>query len=139
MIESEERLAQERRVMLADKARRLYGKFCGTGGRGICAESFAVYHISRGEATVAVDLAAYLDGVVSELESTDPHGRLAATRGLAARIRRHLAEAVDPHATPNQTLPQTGEALRLFVTCNSLGPSAEELVRSTAASSRPGS
>jgi len=40
-------MGPERRASLADKGRRLYGKFCGTGGRGICAESFAVYHISR--------------------------------------------------------------------------------------------
>ena len=35
-------LAPERRAMLANKGRRLYGKYCGTRGRGICAESFAV-------------------------------------------------------------------------------------------------
>jgi hypothetical protein len=90
-----EELTSHRRAVLADKGRRLYGKFCGTGGRGICAESFAVYHIARGEAVVAEDLAAYLDGVVAGLECADPHGRLAATRGLVARIRRHLTGGTD--------------------------------------------
>lgn len=112
-------LTPERRAMLVEKARRLYGKFCGTGGRGICAESFAVYHIGRGETVVAEDLAAYLDEVVARLERADPHNRLAATRGLIARIRRHLAKAVEQQGTPNQTLHMTGGALRQFVLCNS--------------------
>lgn len=95
MSGTREELTPHRRAVLADKGRRLYGKFCGTGGRGICAESFAVYHIGRDEAVVAEDLISYLDGVVSGLERADPHGRLAATRGLVGRIRRHLAEGAD--------------------------------------------
>ena len=117
-----DKLTAHRQAMLADKGRRLYGKFCGTGGRGICAESFAVFHIGRCEVAVADDLVAYLDGVIAELEMADPHGRLAATRGLVARVRRHLAEAVGPQGTPNHALQQTGGALRLFVTCSSLSP-----------------
>lgn len=99
MAEIDDILTPERRAMLAHKAQRLYGKFCGTGGRGICAESFAVYHIGRGEAVVAEDLVAYLDEVVMELEQHDPHHRLAATRGLASRVRRHIAEASQPQCT----------------------------------------
>ena len=79
-------LAPERRAMLAEKGRRLYGKFCGTGGRGICAESFAVYHLGRGEAVVAADLLAYL-------ETQAAAGQDAMTHGLIARLRHHLASA----------------------------------------------
>ena len=122
MAVADDGLTPHRRAMLADKGRLLYGKFCGTGGRGICAESFAVFHIGRGEAVVAEDLVAYLSEVVAELQVADPHNRLAATRGLLGRIRRHLAEAVDSQGTPNQSLQQTGGALRLFVTDSSLGP-----------------
>lgn len=101
-------MTPERRATLAEKARRLYGKFCGTGGRGICAESFALYHIGRGEPCVAEDLAGFLDTVVAALERDDPDGRLDATRGLAARVRRHLAEA-------SGDTPRVGQALRRFV------------------------
>lgn len=114
-------LMPERRAMLAAKARRLYGKFCGTGGRGICVESFAVYHIGRGEAVVAEDLVEYLDRVIAELKQDDPSGRLAATQGLAARIRRHLSEAIGSEGMPVQSQPMTGEALRHFVVCSSSG------------------
>ncbi len=79
-------LAPERRAMLADKGRRLYGKFCGTGGRGVCAESFAVYHLGRGEAVVAADLVAYL-------ETRAAAGQDAMTHGLIVRLRHHLASA----------------------------------------------
>ena len=82
-------LAPERRAMLADKGRRLYGKYCGTRGRGICAESFAVYHLGRGEGVVAADLLAYL-----EAQTAAPGaGHHAMTHGLIARLRHHLAAA----------------------------------------------
>lgn len=110
-------LGPERRAALADKGRRLYGKFCGTGGRGICAESFAVYHIGRGESAVAEDLALYLGCEVALLESADPDARLASARGLLTRIRQHLASAETEGA-----LPQTGGALRQFVLDNSQNP-----------------
>ena len=118
MTVASDALVSERRAMLADKGRRLYGKFCGTGGRGICAESFAVYHISCGEAVVAEDLVAYLDSMTAALEQSDPGSRLVATRGLASRIRRHLDEADGPEETPNQALPHNGQALRQFVLQN---------------------
>ena len=47
-------LSPEVRARLAQKGRILYGKFCGTGGRGICAESFALHHIWRGEGVEGV-------------------------------------------------------------------------------------
>ncbi len=114
-------LAPDRRSMLAEKGRLLYGKFCGTGGRGICAESFAVFHIGRGEAVVAEDLVAYLNEVVAELQVFDIHDRLSATQGLLARVLRHLSQANDPIGTPNRVLQQTGGALRLFVKSSSEG------------------
>ena len=117
----ENELATVRRAMLADKGRLLYGKFCGTGGRGICAESFAVFHIGRGEAVVAEDLVAYLNDVVSELQVLDPHHRMSVTQGLLARIMRHLSEAKDSDGMPNRTLQQTGQDLRLFVKRSSDG------------------
>ena len=79
-------LAPERRSMLAEKGRRLYGKYCGTRGRGVCAESFAVYHLGRGEAVVAADLLAYLEAQAAA-------GRDAMTHVLIARLRHHLAAA----------------------------------------------
>ena len=119
MAAVENELATDRRSMLADKGRLLYGKFCGTGGRGICAESFAVFHIGRGEAVVAEDLVAYLNDVVAELQVSDPHNRLSATLGLLARVIGHLSQANDSLGTPNRALQQTGVALRLFVKCSS--------------------
>ncbi len=111
-------LTPHRRSVLADKGQRLYSKFCGTGGRGICAESFAIYHIGRGEFNVATDLVAYLDAQVIALEQADPKGRLRATRGLVARIRRHLAESTNSEGTAKSAFQQTGSALRLFVNRN---------------------
>ena len=107
-----------RRVSLAAKGRRLYGKFCGTGGRGICAESFAVYHIGRGEPSIAEDLADYLSLEVTRLEAAAPHARLASARGLLDRIREHLA-AANTGTLPQGALQQTGRALRRFVLDNS--------------------
>lgn len=76
-------LSPERRAMLADKGRVLYGKYCKRGGRGICAESFACYHIGRGEQVVAADLLEYL--------ATRPADEI--TLGLIERVRGHLAGA----------------------------------------------
>ena len=82
---------------LAIKGRVLYGKFCGTGGRGICAESFALYHFWRGEPEVALDLLWFLEAEAESLEAEDPAGRLAMTRDLAGRLRQHLEhEGVEP-------------------------------------------
>ena len=80
-------LAPERRAMLAEKGRRLYGKYCGTRGRGVCAESFAVYHLGRGEAVAAADLLAYLETQAAAA------GLDAMTHALIARLRHHLAAA----------------------------------------------
>jgi hypothetical protein len=114
MAEEDHRTQAHRNAMLAEKGKRLYRKYCGTGGRGICAESFAVYHIGRGEEFVAADLADHLDREIAAFEQSDPHRRLEATRGLAARIRRHMAADAAADGLPRQL----GEALRQFVLDN---------------------
>jgi hypothetical protein len=97
MERTDAELTPERRDSLARKGRLLYGKYCGTGGRGICAESFALYHIWRGEGEVARDLLDFLEGRLVALRHHDPEGRLAMTEELAGRLRRHLeAEGDDP-------------------------------------------
>ncbi len=95
-------LSPAERGRLAHKGRLLYGKFCGTGGRGICAESFALYHLWRGEPVVARDLLAFLQARIEALGAEDPEGRLAMTRELADRIRRHLESKGDEPPDPSQ-------------------------------------
>jgi hypothetical protein len=90
-------LPVELRARLAIKGKLLYGKFCGTGGRGICADSFALYHLWRGEPEVALDLLAFLEAEIQTLRIEDPNGRLALTEDLASRLERHLEhEREDP-------------------------------------------
>jgi len=92
---TEVEVVAERRSALARKGQVLYGKYCGTGGQGICAESFAEYHIWRGEYAVARDLLVYLSEQVSALRqmtALDPgqQKRLTMTEGLISRIEAHL-------------------------------------------------
>jgi hypothetical protein len=86
----------ERRAFLAIKGQRLYGKYCGTNGRGICAESFAEYHIWRGELIVARDLLAYLNAQIACLRqsalTTELEAQLHMTEGLIERIAALLGE-----------------------------------------------
>jgi hypothetical protein len=90
-------LSVEQRARLAHKGRLLYGKSCGTGGTGTCAETFALYHVWKGEAEVARDLLAFLETRLAALREHDPDGKLAMTEELASRLRRHLeSEADDP-------------------------------------------
>ena len=100
-------LTPDRRDRLAAKGRLLYFKFCGTDGRGVCAEGFALYHIWRGEAGVAEDLLAFLDARVEALRARDPDGRLALTEELAARVRRRLREE-----SADETLATDGSSTR---------------------------
>lgn len=95
-------LSPEQRERLAHKGRLLYGKFCGTDGHGICAESFALYHIWRGESIVARDLLAYLEHCIEDLHGGDPDGRLAMTEALAGRIREYLSNEGDEPPDPSQ-------------------------------------
>lgn len=85
-------LTPEERARLARKGEILYGKSCGTSGRGTCAESFAVHQLRLGRAEVARDLLRFLDGRLATLRSDDPDGLLPMTEALAARIRRHLED-----------------------------------------------
>ena len=85
------------RARLALKGKILYGKYCGTGGQGICAESFALYHLWQGNAEVAIDLLSFLETEIESLKQSDPAGRLPMTEQLAARLRGHLEnEGVEP-------------------------------------------
>ena len=87
----------ERRAFLAIKGQRLYGKYFGTNGRGICAESFAEYHIWRGELVIARDLLAYLNTQIACLRQTTStpaiESRLHMTAGLIERIAALLGES----------------------------------------------
>ena len=90
-------VSPERRALLACKGQRLYDKYCGTKGRGICAESFAEYHIWRGEWVVARDFLVYLHIQVDFLQrgaSSAPavEAQLAMTERLIARISALLGE-----------------------------------------------
>lgn len=91
-------VAPERRAALACKSQRLYGKYCGTKGKGICAESFAEYHIWRGEYAVARDFLVYLNVQVEMLRAALPTApnlqpQLAMTERLIGRIQALLGEA----------------------------------------------
>jgi hypothetical protein len=83
-------LTPTQRERLAAKGRILYRKSCGTRSKKTCAESFALFHIRRGEAEVAWDLLAFLEREARALRIDDPEGRLRPTEELAARIRRSL-------------------------------------------------
>jgi len=83
-------VSPRRRARLIVKGHLLYGKFCGTGGRGICVENFALHHIRLGEPTVARDLVAYLGERTEALRRSDPDGQLLMTEALATRIVAHL-------------------------------------------------
>ena len=83
-------LTPERRALLARKGRILYGKYCGTGGRGICAESFALHQLRQGDVEVVDDLLRFLDAQLVALREHDPEELASMTEGLAERVRRHL-------------------------------------------------
>ncbi len=87
----------DRRAMLAIKGQRLYGKYCGTKGHGICAESFAEYHIWRGELVVARDFLIFLDTQLECLRRTSPctpqlQQQFAMTERLIERIQSLLGD-----------------------------------------------
>jgi hypothetical protein len=86
-----------RRKFLANKGMVLYAKYCGTRGHGICSESFAEYHIWRGEYIVARDFLAYLEIQLTDLRQQAKHDTQAAfqltiTQGLFDRIHALLGE-----------------------------------------------
>ena len=89
--DTEIQVSPERRAFLARKGQRLYGKYCGTDGRGICAESFAEYHVWRGELVVVHDFLAFLDMQLDAVQDTE---RLHMTVRLVERIRAMVEERV---------------------------------------------
>lgn len=94
MADTPDELTPHRSEVLARKGRTLYGKYCGTSGRSTCAESFACYHLGRGQSLVAVDLLGWLRERVEALRRDDPDNRLAMTEGLVGRIEGHLRGAM---------------------------------------------
>jgi hypothetical protein len=87
----------DRRAFLAQKGQRLYGKYCGTKGTGICAESFAEYHIWRGELVIARDFLVYLSTQIDGLRSSvatmpEVEPQLIMTERLIDRIESLLGE-----------------------------------------------
>jgi hypothetical protein len=98
--EFEVTISEERREALALKGRVLYGKYCGLKGHGICAESFAEYHIWRGELVVARDLLAYLsvqaERLQAEAEQDDTFTQQCEiTNGLIERIGALLGQKTE--------------------------------------------
>jgi hypothetical protein len=90
-------VAKERRAFLAQKGKILYSKYCGTQGHGICSESFAEYHIWRGEYVVARDFLVYLESELISLREEAQADSQAAfqliiTQGLVERIQSLLGE-----------------------------------------------
>ena len=97
--DDEVEVAPDRRAHLARKGQVLYGKFCGTDGRGICAESFAEYHLWLGEIVVVQDFLEFLDHqrlILSQLDLAEPdiRRRLAMTLDLIERVEAHLGEKI---------------------------------------------
>jgi hypothetical protein len=95
--DSEVNVSEERRAFLARKGQLLYGKYCGTKGHGICAESFAEYHVWRGELIIVRDLLAYLYTQRESLWQTTQPDRettdlLAMTDQLIERIEVLIGE-----------------------------------------------
>ena len=77
----------ERRARLARKGEILYAKSCKVGGRGGCAEGFAIHQIRLGNEEVVRDFLRFLEGRLADLERDDPEGLREMTEGLIARIR----------------------------------------------------
>ena len=88
---------ETRRAFLAQKGKILYAKYCGAQGHGICSESFAEYHIWRGEYVVAQDFLVYLETQLTDLRIqaiSNPRAvfQLTITQGLVDRISALLGE-----------------------------------------------
>jgi Arc/MetJ-type ribon-helix-helix transcriptional regulator len=72
----------------------LYAKYCGLDGCGICAESFAEYHIARGEYAIARDYIQYLIRELDTLSAPEQIRQREITEQLIERIKDHLGEEV---------------------------------------------
>ena len=80
-------LTDERRAQLAHKGQLLYGKYCGLDGKGIYAESFAEYHMLRGEHVVVTD---FLEFLRCALNIETGPARIQITEQLIRRIEAML-------------------------------------------------
>ncbi len=85
-------VSQERQSELAKKGVRLYAKYCGLDGCGICAESFAEYHIARGELVIARNYLEYLTTQLEQLTAPEEERQREITEALIARIQEHIGE-----------------------------------------------
>lgn len=92
LILEEVEVSEERRQQLAHKGTLLYAKYCGLDGCGICAESFAEYHIARGELIIARDYVKYLSDQLETLSEEERARQREITERLIERIRNHLGE-----------------------------------------------
>jgi len=90
MSPAQSELSPERRALLARKGQILYGKSCGTPGRGTCAESFARHQLRLGNREVVLDLLQFLEGQLGMLRVHDPHELTPTTEALVTWIRGHL-------------------------------------------------
>ncbi|MFI5461318.1 MAG: hypothetical protein ACHRXM_38440 [Isosphaerales bacterium] len=90
MSPAQSELSLERRALLARKGRILYGKSCGTPGRGSCAESFALHQLRLGNLDVVRDLLQFLEGQLGSLRAHDPDDLMPMTEALVTRIRGQL-------------------------------------------------
>jgi hypothetical protein len=73
----------------------LSGKIAPRIGRGICAESFAEYHLWRGEVVIVRDFLEFLYSqrlILRQLDLSDPdiRRRLEMTQDLIERVEAHL-------------------------------------------------
>ncbi len=92
--EVEIEVSSERRAELAQRGRLLLEKFCGTDGKGICAESFAEYHLWRGEYRVVQDFLVYLRVRLDEFRQNNHQSeRVQMTALLIERIEALEAAA----------------------------------------------
>ena len=80
-------LTDERRAQLANKGKRLYHKYCGLNGKGICADSFAEYHALRGEYEVVTD---FLDYLRLTIKTESEAEKIEMTAQLIERVERLL-------------------------------------------------
>ena len=80
-------LTEERRAQLAHKGQVLYEKYRRLNGEDICAESFAQYHVLRGEDVVVTDFLAFLrDTLSTETDSA----KIEITTDLIQRVEALL-------------------------------------------------
>ena len=87
-------LTPERRGQLARKGQVLYGKSCGSPGRGTCAESFALKQLRLGNRDVVHDFLQFLEGQLGVLRAHDPGKLMPMTEALITRIRGQLENEI---------------------------------------------